>query len=199
MLRLVPCGKYDPLLTAYMRSHYSAPKGFVGRSIAHLVFYGETCYGGIVGGSATKHLPGRNEFLGSDLNRIVNNVFFHLEPDPIHGYPARNFVSLVLATWESWIPLEWEDKYGISITGLETLVELPRLGSCYLREKWVEVGITKGHTCKRVSEKEAAHLLATRPGTTGGNREKWGSGGVRVWDRLNLRPKRVLCKKITER
>jgi len=63
--------------------------------------------------------------------------------------------------------------------GFETLVELPRKGELYLKNKWVHVGTTKGFTCKRVA---------------GTKEEKF--TGKRVWDYNNLRPKLILCKKV---
>ncbi len=62
-----------------MKTHYSKPKGFVGRSICYAIYYDKIYYGHIVGGSATRFLPGRNEYLNitiKDLNKVVNNIFF---------------------------------------------------------------------------------------------------------------------------
>lgn len=159
-----------------MARHYSQPKGFVGRSICYAVECAENYYGHIVAGSSTLHLPGRHEALSStaaDLNRIVNNIFFHVEK--VAGtYPFRNFVPAVIAAWRERVVDDWPGKYGDDVIGFETLVELPRTGECYRRDGWVEVGATKGQTCKRVGGK----------GT-----DSW--GGKRVWDVVNLKPKRV--------
>ncbi|MCI0549394.1 MAG: DUF4338 domain-containing protein [Anaerolineae bacterium] len=162
-----------------MQRHYSRPKGFVGRSICHAVYWNDDYYGHIVGGSATRYLPGRHEFLGtdgSDLNQIINNVYYHVEKVN-EQYPCRNFTSRVLEAWAEIIAHQWQDKYGASIVGFESLIELPRSGETYRRAGWTEVGTTKGYTCKR---------------TAGKGTDSW--SGKRVWDTNNLRPKRVFCK-----
>ena len=93
--------KTDSRLLALMQKHYSHSSGFVGRSICYAISYDNTYYGHTVAGSATLYLPNRNEFFGitkHDLNKIVNNVFFHVEP--INGkYPCRNFVQKVIKAW----------------------------------------------------------------------------------------------------
>lgn len=58
-LRLEVIKRTDPRILANMSIHYSQPKGFVGRNICYAVLYNSIYYGSIVGGSATKHLPGR--------------------------------------------------------------------------------------------------------------------------------------------
>lgn len=135
-------------------------------------------YGCIAFGSATKHLPNR-EILGS-LNNGLNNIFYHVErPEGVAKYPLRNFTTSVLRQAEELAMKDYEEKYGDKVTWLETLVELPRTGDLYLKAGYIETGITKGFTCKRVS---------------GVSTDSW--GGRRVWDHNNLRPKRVFQKKI---
>ena len=81
----------------------------------------------------------------------------------------------------------WREKYGDQVVGIETLVELPRTGSGYVRAGYQEVGQTVGYTCKR--ESHVTH-------GDRGNRDAW--SGVRVWntDPNALRPKRVLVKRV---
>jgi len=165
-----------------MAVHYSNPKGFVGRNICYTVLWGGQYYGGIVGGSATLHLVGRDKFFGITpetkrqmLVHIVNNIFYHVEP---HGkYPIRNFTVKVLELFRQTVATDWQKKYGDEVVGFETLIELPRTGEIYKRDGWTEVGITKGQTCKRVAGK----------GT-----DSW--TGKRVWDTKNLKPKRVFVR-----
>ena len=88
-------------------------------------------------------------------------------------------IKKVLQKFIKTITVDWELKYGNKVIGFETLVELPRKGELYLKDKWVHVGTTKGFTCKREGGK----------GT-----DSW--SGKRVWDTKNLKPKIVLCKKI---
>ena len=84
---------------------------------------------------------------------------------------------LVLKRFRERVSEDWKTKYGDLVLGFETLVELPRTGEVYKRDGWTEVGLTKGYTCKR---------------TKGKGTDSW--SGKRVWDTINLRPKRVFCK-----
>jgi len=179
MVMLSITKKTDSRLLSLMQKHYSHPNGFVGRSICYAISYDNIYYGHIVPGSATLYLPNRNEFFGitkHDLNKIVNNIFFHVEP--VNGkYPCRNFVPKIIRLWRKSVMIDWFNKYGDEVIGFETLVELPRTGECYRRDGWKQTGQTKGFTCKRVAGK----------GT-----DSW--GGRRVWDYKNLRPKIVLVR-----
>lgn len=179
-IQLIRVKRTFPLLVEEMSRHYSNPKGFVGRNICYAIFYDGVYYGSTVGGSATRFLPGRDQFFGAKvkdhLNDFVNNIFFHIEPKS-NTYPCRNFASLVIKAFEKQIVIDWKEKYGDEVAGLETLIELPRTGECYRRAGWTQIGITKGYTCKRVAGK----------GT-----DSW--SGKRVWDTKNLRPKLVFAK-----
>ena len=181
LLQLEPIKRTDPRILSNMAVHYSQPKGFVGRNICYAVLFDGRYYGAIVGGSATLHLVGRDEFFGTTppLNQLVNNIFYHIES--LSGrYPMRNMVPAVLATFRRQIVVDWESKYGDTVLGFESLVELPRTGECYRRDGWTEVGLTKGYTCKRVG---------------GSGTDSW--SGKRVWDTKNLRPKRVFCRLVS--
>jgi hypothetical protein len=181
-MELVIVKRTNPQLLEEMKRHYSQPKGFVGRNICYSVLVDDHCYGHIVAGSATRFLPGRDEFLGieclKNLNKIANNIFYHIEPKD-GKYPERNFTTKVLIEFEKRIYGDWKQKYGDGLIALETLIELPRTGECYRRADWTKVGTTKGFTCKRIAGK----------GTDG-----W--TGKRVWDTKNLRPKLVFIKRI---
>lgn len=164
-----------------MSNHYSKPKGFVGRNICYAVIYDNIYYGHIVGGSATRFLPGRNEFLNINLkklNNVVNNIFYNVSKVN-DRYPKRNFTSYVLTEFCKKIKSDWELKYGDEVVGFESLVEMPRTGDLYLKAGWTWVGETKGFTCKRIEGK----------GT-----DNW--SGKRVWNTENLRPKNVFCYKL---
>lgn len=180
MIDLVEIKRTDDRLLRDMSSHYSNPKGFVGRNICYAVMADGVYCGGIVGGSATKFLPGRKDFFSAEsvpaLNQIVNNIFFHVEKKA-GQYPARNFVPLIIAMFRERIRPRWLEKYGDTVVAFETLVEQPRTGDCYLRDGWTLTGVTKGYTCKR---------------TAGKGTDSW--SGKRVWDTKNLRPKNVLMR-----
>jgi hypothetical protein len=180
---LILVKRTDPQILDEMSRHYSQPKGFVGRNMCYKIVYNDISYGHIVSGSATRFLVGRDNFLGIDclkfLNNIINNIFYHVEPK--NGeYPFRNFTSSVLLQWEKRTVVDWEQKYGDKVIALESLIELPRSGETYKRAGWTLVGQTKGFTCKRIAGK----------GT-----DDW--TGKRVWDTENLRPKLVFVKKVT--
>ena len=185
MLKFEITKRTDARLLERMSSHYSRPKGFVGRNICLAIIYSNVYYGHIVFGSATRFLPGRNEELGIELqqlNTVANNIFYNISK--VNGkYPCRNFTSFVLQESVSVVAELWQEKYGDSLKGFETLVELPRTGELYLKAGWKIVGETKGFTCKRQAG----------TGTDG-----W--TGVRVWntDPEQLRPKTVLTYKLTQ-
>lgn len=162
-----------------MGAHYSQPKGFVGRNICYSITYDDIFYGYIVGGSATRFLPGRRDFFGEfSLNCIVNNIFYHVEKVN-STYPTRNFTSKILSSWRTLVINDWREKYDDIVTGFESLVELPRTGELYKKDGWTLVGQTIGYTCKRVAGK----------GT-----DNW--SGKRVWNTKNLRPKLVFCRRV---
>lgn len=182
-LTLLTTSSRGSTLVRAMTRHYSQPGGIVGRSIVYAVIC-EDLYGFTVAGSATKHLPGRDEFIGCAasgvLNNIVNNTFFHVER--VDGrYPFRNFVQAVILLWEHAVLKDWSTKYGDDVIAFETLVEPPRTGECYQRAGWTLLNeMTRGYTCRRVG---------------GVGTDSW--SGRRVWDTKNLRPKHVLMKMTT--
>ena len=178
MIELKQAKKSDKDVQYLMSIHYSHPKGFVGRQLIYKVFDNEEFVGVIVGGSATLHLPGRNEFFGDKyyINGIINNNFFHL----IDNHGDKNLGTKVLAKWRKQVVVDWEERYKDKVIGFESLVELPRTGAMYKADNWTEVGITKGFTCRRVSGKETGVF----------------TGGKRVWNTNpdELKPKLVFCK-----
>jgi len=178
VLKLVITKRTDVRLLERMINHYSKPKGFVGRNICYAVTFNNDYYGHIVGGSASLHLPGRDEYINQEnLNQVVNNVFYSVSKVN-NQYPTRNFTTLVIKKFMGCITKDWFLKYGDNVVGFETLVEPPRTGDLYKKAGWVLVGTTKGFTCKRQAG----------TGTDG-----W--SGKRVWDTVNLRPKLVFCFK----
>jgi hypothetical protein len=183
-IKLIRTRRTDLMLVKRMNSHYSQPKGFVGRNICYAVYYDDIYYGHIVGGSATRFLPGRNEYLHitiKQLNNVVNNIFFNVSKVD-NKYPCRKFTSTVVQEFVKTISLEWYEKYGDKVLGFETLVEKPRTGELYKRAGWTCVGETLGYTCKRLAGKGS---------------DNW--SGKRVWDtnKNTLRPKLVFCLRNT--
>lgn len=182
MLQLKEVPNSNTFLWTDMWEHYSQPNGFVGRNICYLIYNDGVRYGSIVGGSATLFLPGRQNFYlrrgiqAIQLEEVINNTFFHIQK--VDGkYPTHNFVPKVLAAWRMAITRRWIEKYGNFVIGFEALVELPRSGECYLRDKWIAVGETKGYTCKRLPGKGS---------------DNW--TGRRKWNTTEVAPKLVFCR-----
>ena len=73
-LCLEPIKRTDPRILANMAVHYSQPRGFVGRNICYAVVNDGLYYGSIVGGSATLHLPGRDDFFKRERERESTNL-----------------------------------------------------------------------------------------------------------------------------
>lgn len=180
MLSLQLTKKSDVDVQYLMSIHYSHPKGFVGRQLIYKIYDDDTLLGVIVGGSATLHLPNRNEFFGDkySINKIINNNFFHL----IESHTYKNLGTKVLSMWRKQVVKDWEYKYKDKVIGFESLVELPRSGALYKADNWTLVGQTKGFTCRRI----------------GGNSESEKFSGIRVWNtnKDELKPKLVFCKLI---
>lgn len=168
----------DPRLLARMKVHYSQPKGFVGRNICYAVSFKGDYYGHIVGGSATRYLPGRDSFCPdlSLLNNGVNNVFYNVSSN--NKYPLRNFTSRVVLEYLERIEVDWYCKYGDLVYWHETLVQKPRTGDLYLKAGFKVYGETKGYSCKR-------------EGGTG--TDSW--SGRRVWDVSDPKPKLCLYRR----
>ena len=180
MISLITIPKNNKYLKASMKKHYTKPKGFVGRSICYAIYFNETLYGHILGGSSTLYLKGRNEFFNIDkskLNNIINNIFYHVEKVD-NKYPIRNFTTEVLKAWREQIKIDWQQKYGDKVIGYESLIEPPRTAELYKKDKWVLVGSTFGYTCKRIPGHEKGAFKT----------------GKRVWNKKNLKPKLIFCR-----
>ena len=178
MIELRKAKKSDEDVQYLMSIHYSHPKGFMGRQLIYKIFDDDEFVGVIVGGSATLHLPNRNEFFGDKyyINGIINNNFFHL----IDNHGDKNLGTKVLAKWRKQVVKDWEERYKDKVIGFESLVELPRSGAMYKADNWTLVGQTKGFTCRRMSGTEKGKF----------------TGGKRVWNTNpdELKPKLVFCK-----
>jgi GNAT superfamily N-acetyltransferase len=174
-----------------MKAHYSAPEGFVGRSLIYEIYYDGVFYGHITAGSATLNVGGPPPLecpTQEQLGHIINNTFFHIEPDEAGKYPIRNFTTFVLRAFMQRAARDWEKPknqggYGDQVWAFQTLVEPPRTGELYRRAGFTELKMTQGWTCKRGP----------------GEGERW--GGKRVWDRgpgSVRRPKLVFWKWVVD-
>lgn len=180
MLKLILSNKGDKGVQHMMLIHYSHPKGFVGRQIIYKIYDNDDFKGVIAGGSATLHLPNRNDFFGDKFNLqyIINNNFFHL----VDNHDDKNLGTKVLSMWRRQVVKDWMERYNSKVIGFESLVELPRSGTIYKADNWTLVGQTKGFACRRVAGTEKGAF----------------TGGKRIWntDKDELKPKLVFCKTI---
>jgi len=165
-----------------MLVHYSQPKGFMGRVFIYEIWYDGVFYGHIVAGSATRGItPPQPLQKNEHLNHIINNTFFHIEPDPRTGYPTRNFSSFVLESFLARAQTDWEEEpfsngKHYKVWAFETLVDPnrgegmdPRTGEVYRRVGFEEIGMTKGYEC-------------------------WREEGERVWSKEPTCPKIILWR-----
>lgn len=182
MVILERISKSDHGLYYAMLGHYSGTYGFVGRQLIYRILFNEDIYGYIAGGSATKNLPGRLDFLGPHigLKNIVNNTFFHLERKD-GKYPCRNFTAQIIKIWRHAVCSHWPEKYDDQVLAFETLVEVPRTGDIYKRDGWTQVGLTQGFVCKRIAES-----------VVGKSTDSW--SGKRVWTKDESRRKHVFVR-----
>jgi hypothetical protein len=91
------------------------------------------------------------------LNRIANNSRFCLIQKNI---TVLNAASMSLKLLRTEGKIQWKNKYGDDLILLETFV-LPdrseeynnstkRSGACYLSDNWIEIGMTEGHSIKKL-------------------------------------------------
>ena len=75
------------------------------------------------------------------LNLVANNARFLILP---HGH-QQNLASRVLSRWRQRIQQDWQDRFGVPLLRLETVVEPPRYqGTIYQAANWRFLGLTKG-------------------------------------------------------
>jgi hypothetical protein len=136
------------------------------RRLSFLVY--ETVSGNFIGSigltSATLALKCRDSYIGWKneqkmlmLNRMENNSRFCLVKNNI---TISNAASMALKLLRTEGKETWKEKYGDELILLETFV-LPerteeynnstkRNGACYLADNWIEIGLTEGHSIKKI-------------------------------------------------
>lgn len=98
--------------------------------------------------SAAWRMAPRDQFIGwndavrqTNLPRIVNNSRFLILPWTRIPYLASH----ILARAAQQLPRDWQARYGVEPSLLETLVDASRYrGVCYRAANWIEVGTTQG-------------------------------------------------------
>lgn len=103
--------------------------------------------GALLYGAAAKALKARDEWIGWSSQersrhrpRIVNNNRFLILP----GVQIPHLASHVLGIAARRIRDDWSARYGYAPVLLETFVEPPHTGTCYLASNWIEIGQTAG-------------------------------------------------------
>jgi hypothetical protein len=95
----------------------------------------------------------RDEFIGwtakqriKNINHIANNWRFCLIDK---GYGSR-----VLSQFLKAIKRDWKAKFGLNLYLLETLIEPPYKGSCYLATGFIKLGETAGTRFLSISKEQ---------------------------------------------
>lgn len=122
---------------AFWARHYPGSKGAIGRQLHYLVWLDGRLLGIIAAGEAMFRCAPRDRALGLKLGDgepppggLVACSAFRVEDAP-HGVPSQ-----VLALWRARAAADWCSAYGSAVRWWETLVEPPRIGTCFVRDGW---------------------------------------------------------------
>lgn len=125
-----------------------------GRRINYLVKYNNDLVGAIGISGATLALKSRDILLKfknkehrfNKINNFGNNYRFCLNTN------IPNAGSQVLSLFRKTAAIDWKEKYGNELLGIETFVEpsKKRNGSVYKADNWILIGKTKGFQIKRL-------------------------------------------------
>lgn len=159
------------------RNHYALQKGMPpGRLLCLKIECDGVIWGYICSGSSTWVSVGgnggvnRNTWFRRSIpyfskkdgwNRIVDNIFFHVDRGNTGKYPRRNFTDTVLELWREQTRTFWKGRYGITIMGFQTMVGGGRNGQAYLRDKWNHTGYTYGMSRSYAAGKYASNSKIT--------------------------------------
>lgn len=124
---------------AFWARHYPGSKGAIGRQLHYLVWlgYSPRLAGIIAAGEPMFRCAPRDRHLGLELAPgappppwLVSCVAFRLEDAP------PGWASEVLSVWRARVRCDWLTQYGVQVRWYETLVEPPRIGTCFVRDGW---------------------------------------------------------------
>lgn len=171
-IELVKIKKSNLGLLRSAKEHYVLQKGMpLGRLLCFEIVCQGTIWGYICAGGSTRTPVGKNSykvplFGTKDIyvekkgvtrdkwfgiskeqgcNNIVDNVFFHMLPRD-GDYPCRNFTTKILQLWRKKTIEYWKIKYGVNVTGFQTMVGGERTGETYIRDGWTLIGRTMGYS-----------------------------------------------------
>lgn len=149
-LKLVRAGmKESTVWNALMDAYHPLRSGpLCGAQLRYLIMSEKH---GPVGGFAVSasawRLEARDKWLGwddagrlADLEGVVCNSRFLILPT----VQVKHLASHALGQLTQRIRPDWQKTYGVSPWLMETFVEPPRRGSCYLAANWIEIGLTSG-------------------------------------------------------
>ncbi len=141
----------EMLAAALAEFHYLGYRGSVGENAQYLVTQGSSrVLAGVLFGSAAWKCRDRDRFIGwtaeareRNLVLITNNQRFLIMP----GVRVPGLGSWILGRVLRRLSVDWQGKYGHSITLVETFVERERFrGTVYRAANWQHVGATQGRT-----------------------------------------------------
>jgi hypothetical protein len=134
------------------RYHYLGLQAtFVGENIRYLAYDVQgRPLGCLLFGSAAWKTQPRDTYIGwnaqaraCNLSLLTNNTRFLILPWVQVKCLASHLLSLSLKRLNQ----DWEDRYGHTISLVETFVDTTRfLGTCYRAANWIHVGKTKGRS-----------------------------------------------------
>jgi hypothetical protein len=141
---------YRVLIDDYHK--YKEWSDYVGRRIGWVIFEGSEAVGSIGIASSPMNLKARDEFIGwtkeqkmKRLNCIAINYRFSMRKKGLGSQVISQFIPVAKKAWK--------EHYGDQLILLETMVQPPFKGTCYLASGWNKVGMTKGTSLKRPPSK----------------------------------------------
>lgn len=123
---------------------YKPNVDLIGRQINWLIKEGGEYIGAIGVGSSVMGMKPRDSFIGWNKDQRMKNLVKTCTNWRYCLVAKTKYSSKILSLFVKEARKEWKKKYGDNLMLIETLVEPPYDGTCYLASGWVKVGETKG-------------------------------------------------------
>lgn len=123
---------------------YKPNVNLLGRRIDWLIKCNEEIIGGIGVGSSVMAMKPRDDFIGWNKEQRINNLVKTATNWRYCLKDKTKYSSKILKEFVKQARIEWKKKYDQPLVLMETLIEPPYKGTCYLSSGWVCVGKTKG-------------------------------------------------------
>jgi len=123
---------------------YKPSTQLVGRQINWLIRSNGEVIGSIGVGSSVMGMKPRDEFIGWDKETRLKNLVKTCTNWRYCLNQKTTYSSKILSLFCREAKKEWEKKYGNKLVLIETLIEPPYKGTCYIANGWTLVGQTKG-------------------------------------------------------